>query len=124
VFCPQSTRWFGRGRYMPVRKFLDRGVVVGLGTDSLASNESLNFLGELRVAEEMLADVSRQELLYMATRGGAEVLGMDCGAIEAGRPADLIGFNVEGECVDWVDVLFDPERTEADFIMAGGKRVF
>ena len=72
----------------------------------------------------MLADVSREELLYMATRGGAEVLGMDCGAIEAGRPADLIGFNVEGECVDWVDVLFDPERTEADFIMAGGKRVF
>ena len=124
VFCPQSTRWFGRGRYMPVRKLLDRGVVIGLGTDSLASNESLNFLGELRVAEEMLADVSKEELLYMATRGGAEVLGMDCGAIEAGRPADLIGFNVEGECVDWVDVLFDPERTEADFIMAGGKRVF
>ena len=124
VFCPQSTRWFGRGRYMPVRKFLDRGVVIGLGTDSLASNESLNFLGELRVAEEMLADVSREELLYMATRGGAEVLGMDCGAIETGRPADLIGFSVEEGCVDWVGVLFDPGRTGADFIMAGGARVF
>jgi cytosine/adenosine deaminase-related metal-dependent hydrolase len=124
VFCPQSTRWFRRGRYMPVRKLLDRGVVVGLGTDSLASNESLNFLGELRVAEEMLADVAREELLYMATRGGAEVLGMDCGAIENGRPADLIGFNVEGGSVDWVGIPFDPERTGADFIMVGGKRVF
>jgi hypothetical protein len=49
---------------------------------------------------------------------------MDCGAIETRRPADLIGFSVKGECADWVGVPFDPERTGADFVMAGGKRVF
>ena len=124
VFCPQSTRWFRREKYMPVRDLLDRGMVVGLGTDSLASNESLNFLDELRTAEEMLADVSREELLRMATRGGAETVGMGCGVIEKGKPADLVGFRVRERSNDWHSVPFEPERSEADFVMIDGKKVF
>ena len=124
VFCPQSTRWFRREKYMPVRGLLDRGMVVGLGTDSLASNESLNFLDELRTAEEMLADVSREELLRMATRGGAETVGMGCGVIEKGKPADLVGFRVRERFNDWHSVPFEPERSEADFVMINGKKMF
>ena len=33
VFCPGSTRWFGRTRFMPVRDVIDSGVCVALGTD-------------------------------------------------------------------------------------------
>ena len=124
VFCPQSTRWFGREKYMPVRDLLDRKMLVGLGTDSLASSESLNFLHEIRAAEEMLADVSREELLRMATRGGAEAVGMDCGVIEKGRPADLVGFRVREQCDDWYSVPFESARSEADFVMMDGKKVF
>ena len=124
VFCPQSTRWFGREKYMPVRDLLDLGIVVGLGTDSLASNESLNFLDELRAAEDMLADVSKKEILFMATRGGAETVGMGCGVIEKGRPADLVGFRVQGELVDWYGIPFEPERSEVDFVMINGKKMF
>jgi len=124
IFCPQSTRWFGREKYMPVRDLLDRKMVVGLGTDSLASNESLNFLDEIRAAEEMLADLSREELLRMATRGGAEAVGMDCGVIEKGRPADLVGFRVREHFDDWYSVPFESGRSEADFLMIDGKRVF
>ena len=124
VFCPQSTRWFGRDQYMPVRKLLDLGVVVGLGTDSLASSKSLNFLDEIRAAEEMLGDVSREELLRMATRGGAEAVGMDCGVLEKGRPADLVGFRLCGEFDDWYSVPFDSERGNADFVMIDGRKVF
>ena len=124
IFCPQSTRWFGREKYTPVRDLLDRQMLVGLGTDSLASNESLNFLNEIRVAEEMLPDVSRKELLRMATRGGAEAVGMDCGVIEKGRPADLVGFRVREEFDDWYSVPFESGRIEADFLMVDGKQLF
>jgi 5-methylthioadenosine/S-adenosylhomocysteine deaminase len=124
VFCPQSTRWFGREKYMPVRDLLDLGIVVGLGTDSLASNESLNFLDELRAAEGMLADVSQEEILFMATRGGAETVGMACGVLEIGRPADLVGFRVQGEFIDWCGIPFEPERSEVDFVMINGKKMF
>ncbi len=124
VFCPQSTRWFRREKYMPVRELLDRGMVVGLGTDSLASNESLNFLDELRMAEEMLPNVSQEEILRMATQGGAETVGMDCGVIEQGRPADLIGFRVRKNPTDWNSVPFESSRTGADFVMWDGKKVF
>lgn len=124
VFCPQSTRWFRREKYMPVRELLDRGMVVGLGTDSLASSESLNFLDELRMAEEMLPNVSQEEILRMATQGGAETVGMDCGVIEQGRPADLIGFRVRKNPTDWNSVPFESSCTGADFVMWDGKKVF
>ena len=123
VFCPQSTRWFRRDKYMPVRDLLDLGMVIGLGTDSLASSESLNFLDEIRAAEEMLVDVSREELLCMATRGGAATVGMDCGVIDKGRPADLIGFRLQGQFGDWYSVPFESERDRVDFVMLDGEKV-
>ena len=124
VFCPGSTRWFGRTRFLPARRLLDRGVAVALGTDSLASNESLNYLRELRLADAMLPEVSRAEILDCATRGGAQALGLETGAIAPGRPADLVGFRVAGIPASWEDVPFAPERERADFVMVEGKSVF
>ena len=121
VFCPGSTRWFDRTRFMPVRKLLDRGIPVGLGTDSLASNESLNFLRELRMADEMLGDVSRLEILKMATLGGATALGLPVGALSPGRPADLIGFRIDDALSSWTGIPFDPDLKTVDFSMVGGK---
>lgn len=123
VFCPASTRWFGRTRFMPVRQLLDAGVTVALGTDSLASNESLNFLRELRMADEMLSDVSRPEILKMATRGGGMALGLPTGTIAPGQSADLIGFRVNEKPGTWTDIPFDLDRKTVDFSMIGGKVV-
>ena len=123
VFCPGSTRWFDRTRFMPVRQLLDRGIPVGLGTDSLASNESLNFLRELRIADEMLEDVSRIEILKIATLGGAKVLGLPVGALSPGLAADLIGFRIDNSSSSWIDIPFDPYRKMVDFSMVGGKVV-
>ncbi len=124
VFCPASTRWFDRTLIMPVRELLDRGVAVGLGTDSLASNDSLNFLRELRTADEILDDVSRPEILKMATLGGATVLDLPVGGLAPGKAADLIGFRVPEKPKSWSDVPFDPNRNTVDFSMVGGKMVF
>ena len=116
VFCPQSTDWFGRTQFMPVRALLDRGVTVALGTDSLASNNSLNFLDELRMADKLLPDVSRKEIITMATRGGAEALGLKCGVLAPGKKADLIGFRVSKTYAGpWWDVPFESHRRKVDF---------
>ncbi len=121
IFCPQSTNWFGRKNIMPVRAMLDRGMTVALGTDSLASNESLNFLDELRMAEKLLPDVSRKELLTMATCGGAESLGLPCGTLAPGQKADFIGFRVSpAYSGPWWDVPFEPDRQEVDFYSVNG----
>ncbi len=124
VFCPGSTRWFGRKSWMPVRTLLDGGVAVGLGTDSLASNDSLNFLDEIRLSEEMLPDLHRSEILWLATTGGNQALRLENYGIESGQPADLIGFRYRNAGDDWWDLPFDPDRRQVDFSMISGEVVF
>jgi len=121
VFCPKSTHWFGRTHILPVRKMLDAGIRVALGTDSLASNDSLNFLEEIRMADKLLPDVSRKEILTMATRFGGEILHLSCGKIESGQKADIIGFRINSQSEDWYDLPFDPQRKKVDFYMMDGK---
>ena len=121
VFCPKSTHWFGRTHILPVRKMLDAGIRVALGTDSMASNDSLNFLEEIRMADKLLPDVSRKEILMMATRFGGEILHLPCGKIESGQKADIIGFRISSQGEDWHDMPFDPQRKKVDFYMANGK---
>ena len=122
VFCPKSTQWFGRSHFLPVRKMLDAGILVALGTDSMASNDSLNFLEEIRVADKLLPEVSRKEILTMATLYGAEILRFPCGKIEPGQKGDLIGFKLEaGFRGHWYDIPFDPQRKKVDFYMVDGK---
>lgn len=123
VFCPGSSRWFGRTQIMPVRQLLDIGVTVGLGTDSLASNESLSFLREIKIADEMLPDVSRPEILKMATEGGGVALGLPTGCIAPGMSADLIGFRVQRKPNAWTDIPFETDREQVDFSMVAGKVV-
>jgi cytosine/adenosine deaminase-related metal-dependent hydrolase len=124
VFCPGSTRWFGRKTWMPVKDLLDRGISVGLGTDSLASNYSLNFLNEIRLSEEMLPQLHRSEILWLATMGGSQALGIEKLGLDPGQPADLIGFRYHDTEADWWDLPFDPDRRKVDFSMISGEVVF
>ena len=122
VFCPKSTQWFGRSHFVPVRKMLDAGIPVALGTDSMASNDSLNFLEEIRMADKLLPEVSRKEILSMATLYGAEILRFPCGKIEPGQKGDLIGFKLEADFRgDWHDIPFESQRKKVDFYMVDGK---
>ncbi len=91
--CPRSNREIGVG-IMPLRKFLDARISVGLGTDSLASVPTLNLWDEMRYAYQVhrRSGVTPAEIFRMATMGGAEALGMgkEIGSIEPGKKADLI----------------------------------
>jgi 5-methylthioadenosine/S-adenosylhomocysteine deaminase len=79
---------------MKLRKFLDAGITVGLGTDSLASSPSLNMWDEMRYALRIHRrdGISAQDTMTMATTGGAAALGLahEVGTLEQGKSADLI----------------------------------
>lgn len=96
--CASSNLKLASGGCAPVVELADAGVVVGLGTDSVASNNSLSMLREMHVAG--LAQKNQrwdarvlpaQQLLDMATLHGARLLGRgdDLGSIEVGKRADF-----------------------------------
>ena len=93
--CPTSNMRLGSG-IAPVSKMLDAGVKVSLAVDGSASNDSSNLLNELRqsLLLHRLGDdrwITAKEILHMATRGGAAILGRDdIGIIKPGASADLI----------------------------------
>jgi cytosine/adenosine deaminase-related metal-dependent hydrolase len=76
VVCPGSNRFIGVGD-PPIRQLLDAGVPVGIGTDSLASNDDLDLFREMREGLGYHPDVRPSEWLCMATLGGARALGLD-----------------------------------------------
>jgi 5-methylthioadenosine/S-adenosylhomocysteine deaminase len=91
--CPRSNRETGVGK-MPLKLFLDAGVIVGLGTDSLASSPNLNMWDEMRYAYRIHRSdgVSAEDIFRLATINGAKALGLDneIGALEPGKKADII----------------------------------
>ena len=81
-----------------VPKLYRNGINVAIGTDSVASNNSLNFFEEVKlfaIASKMMFKdptvVTPKEALYSATRAGAIAQGrLDCGLLKEGFKADLI----------------------------------
>jgi len=99
VFCPRSHAFFGHERH-PVRRLLDLGIHVALGTDSLASTESLSVLDEMRFLMESRDDLSPQEILAMATLHGARALELDgrVGRLAPGFEADVTVLGTPVRC--------------------------
>jgi cytosine/adenosine deaminase-related metal-dependent hydrolase len=127
--CPSSNMRLASG-IAPVRVMVDAGVNVGLGVDGSASNDGNHMLLEARqalllqrVMDESFAmydavagrgsggrsgpAISAYQALWIATRGGASVLGRDeIGRIEAGCAADLIAINLNR--VEYAGAMHDP----------------
>ncbi len=91
VYCPRTHAAFSHPPH-PFRDFIERGVRVGLGTDSLASNPDLDLLAEARFLHSRHPDVHGADLLRMATLSGAEALGWAdaTGSLAPGKSADLV----------------------------------
>lgn len=95
----------GREGICPAVKLRQAGVVVALGTDSVAANNSYDMIQEMRVAglvashrEGRAQPISSRELVRMATIDGARALGLDhdTGSLETGKAADIIAIDMTG----------------------------
>ncbi|SJZ91708.1 8-oxoguanine deaminase [Selenihalanaerobacter shriftii] len=93
--CPVSNQKLASG-IAKIPSMLERDIKVGLAVDGSASNDSSDMIGEMKSALLLhrvnggIDAISPEEVLEMATRGGARLLGRDdIGSLEPGKAADL-----------------------------------
>ena len=110
--CPSSNARLGSG-IARIREMLDKGVPVGLAVDGSASNDSSDMLGEARQALMLQRikygshGITAREVLSIATKGGAQLLGYDeLGTLTEGAIADLALFDVMK--LEYAGALSDP----------------
>lgn len=103
VHCPESNLKLASG-FCPVSRLLECGVNIALGTDSAASNNNLDMIGEMRTAALLAKGVSADAsalpaptALRMATLNGAKALGIDhwSGSLEVGKSADITAITLD-----------------------------
>jgi cytosine/adenosine deaminase-related metal-dependent hydrolase len=110
--CPCSNMRLGSG-IARIPQMLKDGIPVGLAVDGSASNDASDMMGEMRAclllhrvlggAEAMTAD----QVLTLATRGGARLLGWpEIGSLEVGQAADVV--LIEMNRLDYAGALCDP----------------
>ncbi|HMM79581.1 MAG TPA: amidohydrolase family protein [Pyrinomonadaceae bacterium] len=135
--CPKSNAKFGHGA-APLEKFLDAGITVGLGSDSVASNNVCDLIEESRFAALTARNrvdserfVTAEEVFECATLGGAKALGLDdlIGTLEAGKEADLavvdLTDDAQGPVTDiYAALVFSSNARDVKQTIVAGKTVY
>ena len=112
---PVSNLKLGNG-IAPLPEWQRQGLRISLGTDSVASNNTLDLFEEIKTgtivhrgAHLDAAIVRASDVLDIATRRGAEAIGFpDSGALQAGRLADVIALDVRGSAATPLDFAASP----------------
>ncbi|WP_277058348.1 amidohydrolase family protein [Trichlorobacter lovleyi] len=114
--CPRSNERLAVGT-APVHLFKKLGIPLCLGTDSLASNDSLSLWDEIRFAlDRYKGELGPEKLLEMATQGGAAGIGMagQVGTLDAGKRADFQLVELDGVCT--AERLLETGRVNAVYL--------
>lgn len=124
----------------PVKKMLELGLNVGIGTDGAASNNDLDMFEEIRLAAFLAKGTSgdptalpAQTTLAMATRLGARAihLGHLVGSLEVGKRADLILVDISGlhnsprffrdRTAIYAQIVYAAKATDVTDVMVNGQ---
>jgi aminodeoxyfutalosine deaminase len=122
VHCPQSHRYFSH-RPFSFQRLHELGANISLGTDSLASAESLNLFVELQMARESQPWLRAHELLRTVTINPARALQRegDLGCIRAGALADIIALPFSEKMESVYDAIIDNQQP-VDWMMIDGRQ--
>ncbi len=102
AYCPRCNAKLGMGT-APLQKFLERGLRVGIGTDSPASNNTVDVFDEMRIGlliqRGLTGEASfftAEKFVRLATLDAARAAGIDdrVGSLEAGKQADIIAVDL------------------------------
>lgn len=113
IHCVSSNLKLGSG-FAPIKKMMDKGILVGIGTDGASSNNNLNMIEEIHLASLVNKGVSKdpqfmspREIIKIATLNGALSQGRDdTGLVKVGNKADIIVFDMDkGHLQPVFDVL-------------------
>jgi len=135
--CPKSNAKLGCG-IAPVSDFIEAGLRVGIGTDSLASNNILDMFDEMRMViflqrarQSLTTCLGAAEVLRMATLGGAEALGLaeQVGSLQPGKRADVIAVDMEHSHFSPIDdpvsaLVYGANQEDVFFTMIDGRVVY
>lgn len=121
VHCPKSHRFLHHPRF-PLERLLERGINLALGTDSLASNDSLNLFAEMRTARRNYPWLRAEDALRMVTVNPARALGAgdELGRIAPGFLADAIGLPCPAEMLDSPYDLVLENRSSVPWMLVNG----
>lgn len=123
--CP-SPAILGGFPILDIKAMQEAGVLVSLGCDGSATNDSSNLLDALRISYLMQAyhtkerggSASAYDMLKIATANGAKTLGRpDLGSLEPGKAADL--FMIDTEKLELAGALHDPKNLLARVGLTG-----
>lgn len=134
--CMESNLKLASG-FAPVVTMLMEGVKVTFGTDGAASNNDLNILSEMSTTAKVhkaLSDdptvLDAKTVLLMATRWGAEVLGLGAkvGSIEKGKLADIVIINLKKPHLTplydvYSHIVYAAMASDVETVMVNGKVV-
>jgi cytosine/adenosine deaminase-related metal-dependent hydrolase len=131
--CPSSNLRLGSG-IARIKEMIEAGISVSLAVDGSSSNDSSNMLSEVRNAlllsrlREEVHWLTARDVLWMATRGGAQVLGRnDVGELSIGKQADIAMFSVNsleyagGMSDPLASLVFTIRTTPVDYLIVNGK---
>ncbi|MCP4810487.1 MAG: amidohydrolase family protein [Proteobacteria bacterium] len=113
LHCPSSNLKLGSG-LARIPELIERGVHVSIGADGAPCNNRLDMFTEMRLAALIQKPrlgptvMPAAQVLGLATRNGAEALGLEAGVIEPGKVADFIVLSP-----DEVNVLPSPDPASA-----------
>jgi 5-methylthioadenosine/S-adenosylhomocysteine deaminase len=133
LHCPGSNLKLGSG-IAPIVELRSRGVCVSLGADGAACNNRLDMFDEMRLAATLQAvrrgpgALPARDVLWMATRGGAQTLDLDrqIGSLEPGKRADLIVVSRDGPHVQpdrdpWSTLVYAARGPDVRLVMVDGE---